>query len=75
LSVSDTFVLLSDRSKAKAVEEPGFASPVCWSRHHHSARFFIPPVSAEIEFVPDAGGAIASLVLHQGGQDIPAKRH
>ncbi len=38
-------------------------------------RFFITQVGAEIEFVPDASGAITSLVLHQGGQDIPAKRH
>lgn len=38
-------------------------------------RFFVPQVQAEIEFVPDASGAIASLILHQGGQDIPAKKH
>jgi len=38
-------------------------------------RFFSPQVDAEIEFVPDASGAITSLVLHQGGQDVPAKRH
>jgi CubicO group peptidase (beta-lactamase class C family) len=36
--------------------------------------FFIAPVSAEIEFVPDAGGAIGSLILHQGGQNIPGKK-
>ncbi|MGA9068974.1 MAG: hypothetical protein WB424_01890 [Terracidiphilus sp.] len=46
-----------------------------YGRHHHSARFFIPSMSAKIEFVPDAGGAIVSMILHQGGQDIPAKRH
>ncbi len=38
-------------------------------------RFFAPEPNAEIEFVPDATGAIVSLVLHQGGQDMPAKRH
>ena len=37
-------------------------------------RFFSTQVNAEIEFVPDASGAIASLVLHQGGQNIPGKR-
>ena len=36
-------------------------------------RFFIPQVSAEIEFLPDSTGAISSLVLHQGG-DHPAKK-
>ncbi len=36
-------------------------------------RFFIPKVNAEIEFLPDATGAIGSLVLHQGG-DHPAKK-
>ena len=29
----------------------------------------------EVEFVPDASGAIGSLVLHQGGHEMPAKRH
>jgi hypothetical protein len=38
-------------------------------------RFFSPQVNAEIEFVPDASGAITSLVLHQAGHDMPAKRH
>ena len=38
-------------------------------------RFFSQQVNAEIEFIPDPGGAISSLVLHQGGQDLPGKRH
>jgi serine-type D-Ala-D-Ala carboxypeptidase/endopeptidase len=38
-------------------------------------RFFAEPVNAEIEFIPAADGSIASLVLHQGGHDAPAKRH
>ena len=37
--------------------------------------FFSSAVDAEIEFVPDASGAIVSLILHQGGRDMPAKRH
>jgi CubicO group peptidase (beta-lactamase class C family) len=36
-------------------------------------RFFSTAVNAEIEFVPDASGAITSLILHQGG-DHPAKK-
>ena len=38
-------------------------------------KFFSPQVDAEIEFVPDASGAITSLILHQAGHDMPAKRH
>ena len=38
-------------------------------------RFFSNQVNAEIEFIPDAGGAITSLVLHQGGQNLQGKRH
>ncbi len=37
--------------------------------------FFIAPVNAEIEFVPDASGAMTSLILHQNGQSMPAKKH
>jgi CubicO group peptidase (beta-lactamase class C family) len=37
-------------------------------------RFYAANVGAEMEFVPDAGGAFASIVLHQGGQDVPGKR-
>jgi hypothetical protein len=40
------------------------------SRH---PRFFMPQVNAEVEFLPDATGAIGSLVLHQDG-DHPAKK-
>jgi len=36
--------------------------------------FFAAQVNAEIEFIPEASGAISSLVLHQGGQNAPAKK-
>lgn len=38
------------------------------------ARFFNADVNAEIEFVPDASGAIVSLVLHQHGATVPGKK-
>ncbi len=38
-------------------------------------RFFITAVGAEIEFVPDAAGAIQSLILHQNGANMPGKKH
>ena len=31
-------------------------------------------VDAQIEFVPDAAGMVTSLILHQGGQHLPAPR-
>jgi CubicO group peptidase (beta-lactamase class C family) len=36
--------------------------------------FFTEVANAEIEFVPGANGAITSLILHQGGGNIPAKK-
>ena len=38
------------------------------------AFFFSTKVDAEIEFIPDASGKITSLILHQGGEDMPAKK-
>ena len=38
------------------------------------ATFFTAVANAEIEFVPDAGGAITSLILHQAAGNIPAKK-
>jgi len=37
-------------------------------------RFFQTQVNAELEFVPDASGAMTGVVLHQGGHDSPGKR-
>lgn len=37
-------------------------------------RFFLKVVEAEIEFYPDENGAIAKMVLFQGGQEIPGTR-
>ncbi|MFN7932497.1 MAG: serine hydrolase [Bryobacteraceae bacterium] len=37
-------------------------------------RFFSKIVGAEIEFKRDAAGKVTSLILHQGGRDMPAKR-
>ncbi len=36
--------------------------------------FFLKVVDARITFVKDASGAVAQLVLHQGGRDMPAKK-
>ena len=37
-------------------------------------RFFLKVVDAQVDFVKDASGRVTGLVLHQGGQDLPAKR-
>jgi CubicO group peptidase (beta-lactamase class C family) len=37
-------------------------------------RFFLKVVDAQVDFVLDAAGRVTGLVLHQGGQDLPAKK-
>jgi CubicO group peptidase (beta-lactamase class C family) len=36
--------------------------------------YFLKVVDAQISFVKDGNGAVTSLVLHQGGRDMPAKK-
>ena len=36
--------------------------------------FFLKVVDAEIDFIPSATGEIDSMILHQGGQDIPGEK-
>ena len=37
-------------------------------------KFFLKVVDAQVDFVIDASGLVTGLVLHQGGQDLPAKK-
>ncbi len=37
-------------------------------------RFFLKVVDAQVDFVRGADGKVTSLVLHQGGRDMPGKR-
>lgn len=37
-------------------------------------RFFLKVVDAQIDFTVDASGRVTGLVLHQGGQDLPARK-
>ena len=39
-----------------------------------NTRFFLKVVDAQVDFVRDAQGAVAQLVLHQGGRDMTAMR-
>jgi CubicO group peptidase (beta-lactamase class C family) len=36
--------------------------------------FFLKVVDAEIDFIPSENGEITSLILHQGGQDMPGEK-
>ena len=47
-----------------------------WNPIYASARdeFFFRVVDAQIRFVRDATGRVASLILHQNGRDMPAPR-
>jgi hypothetical protein len=38
------------------------------------SRFFLKVVDAQVDFTIDADGRVTGLVLHQGGQDLPAKK-
>ncbi len=37
-------------------------------------RFFLKVVDAAVDFTLDASGRVTGLVLHQGGQDLPARK-
>jgi D-alanyl-D-alanine carboxypeptidase len=37
-------------------------------------RFFLKVADATVDFVKDGAGRVTGLVIHQGGQDIPAKK-
>jgi CubicO group peptidase (beta-lactamase class C family) len=71
---SITVAVSGDSLTAQGTGQPSFPLMYIGLKDGH-ARFFASLPNAEIEFVPDASGVIASMVLHQGGQDIPAKRH
>ncbi len=38
------------------------------------SKFFVKEVAVQLEFVVDGSGKATSLVLHQGGRQLPAKR-
>ena len=69
-----TVALADDGLTVQGTGQPALAVMYMGVKEGHP-RFFAPEPNAEIEFVPDAAGAIVSLVLHQAGNDMPAKRH
>jgi hypothetical protein len=69
-----TIAVAADGLTAQGTGQPAFPVEYEGLKNGHP-QFFTSVVDAQIEFVPDASGAIASLILHQGGRDMPAKRH
>jgi len=67
-----TIAVSGDSLTVQGTKQPALPAMYQGAADGHP-RFFIPQVNAEIEFLPDATGAIGSLVLHQGG-DHPAKK-
>jgi CubicO group peptidase (beta-lactamase class C family) len=68
-----TIAVDGDHLTGQGTGQPAFSLMYIGVKDGHP-RFYLAQVGAEIEFVPDAGGVIGSLVLHQGGQDVPGKR-
>ncbi len=68
-----TIAIAGDHLTGQGTGQPAIAMMYQGVKDGHP-RFFIAQVNAEIEFVPDTSGATGSLILHQGGQNIPAKK-
>ena len=43
-----------------------------WPETEHD--FFLKDIDAQFTFVQDSTGAVTSVILHQGGRDLPAKK-
>jgi hypothetical protein len=69
-----TFTVAGDALTAQGTGQPAFPLAYQGVKDGHP-RFFLDKVNAEIEFVPDASGTFASIILHQGGHDMPGQRH
>jgi CubicO group peptidase (beta-lactamase class C family) len=72
--VSMTFAVGADGLTGQVGGQPAFPLMYVGLKDGHP-RFLAAKVGAEIEFVPDASGAFASIVLHQGGENLPGKKH
>ena len=68
-----TFAVSGDGLTGQGTGQPALSLIYLGAKDGHP-RFFVTQVGAEIEFVPDANGGFASIVLHQGGHDAPGKR-
>jgi CubicO group peptidase (beta-lactamase class C family) len=71
---SITIAVAGDGLTAQGTGQPALPLMYEGAQDGHP-KFFSTQVDAEIEFIPDQGGAITSMILHQGGMDQTAKRH
>ena len=68
-----TFTVDGNQLMTQATGQPKFPMFYEGLTNGHP-RYFLKTVDAEVEFIPDRGGQITSLILHQGGNSIPATR-
>ena len=68
-----TIAVSGDSLTVRGTRQPADAPAMYQGAEGGHPRFFIPPLDAEIEFLPEVDGDIWSLVFHQGG-DHPAKK-
>lgn len=68
-----TVAVAGDGLKAQGPGQPAFGVIYEVVKDGHP-KFFVLAIGAEIEFVPDSTGAMASLVLHQGSEDMGKRR-
>jgi CubicO group peptidase (beta-lactamase class C family) len=73
VGVSITFAIDGDGLTGQVGEQSAFPLTYLGLKDGRP-RFAAAKVGAEMEFVPDAGGAFATMMLHQGGEDIAGKR-
>lgn len=71
---SITFTVAGDALTGQGTGQPALPLMYLGVKDGHP-RFFAVQPNAEFEFVPDASGAFTSIVLHQGGHDMPGKKH
>ena len=69
-----TIVMTDGGLTAQTTGDPVYPITYQGLKNGHPS-FLDSAIGGTIEFIPDASGAITSLVLHWGGHDIPAKRH
>jgi hypothetical protein len=70
---SMTIEIAGDELTVRGTGQPAISQMYLGTKDGHP-RFFNAQVGAEIEFIPDANGTITSVILHQGGQNLPGKK-
>jgi CubicO group peptidase (beta-lactamase class C family) len=69
-----TVAVSGDSLTVEGTRQPAVAPAMYQGDAGGHPRFFVPKLDAEIEFLPDATGAIGSLIFHQNGDHLAKKR-